>query len=1536
MDLTQVIWNYECRINGGPGEMISFASFNINNQANDFVSPAVRILNITASGNDTNSDSKYDYLTVNITINSTQSGTYRINSGLDKVIYQNGWEDWRWVTGSGTDAFSMDANTQQTIQLNFNGYEIYEQGYNGPYKMHLEIMDDVNFTQVAQNETDVGYGILYTDFSTPTVYFNKSYFNQTGMHDYINDSGYFTVNASIIVTDTSGVGDYELCGGVHFGNLSDQESWGDFITGRCNDQITLSYGENIIPLNFDLSELTERLSHEPGNHTLKVSFDLSERIGSWIGAQIDWINYFTFNYSADNLPDPPISFEIYDDSIIQSGDYLMVSAYLNVRSEDYANHSYDFHGGVHYNNSGEWWFISGMGEQINIGPPGNYSLSLNFSGMEIAGSGKDGPYMIWMGIDTWSDHMMVANDEYYTSAYTAATDFVTPDVQFIEGNTSAEINSSDYFTVNVSLIVSQPGNYHIHGGVHYIESQGDWDNWIFIAGTGQDYYLSENKNISINFDQGMIRDGLPSDYNGRLVINLGVEDPSTWQQIDHIDYETSQSYSKNAFSSAAVTINSTSYYINDDGNLQVNLTYYATTTTSYNVHGGVNDANWWFITGTWNGNKQLIEGQHTLKLNFSGSEIFNSMKNGPYNIWLGIETTGDNRIIADREIRNVNYDYDDFSSASSGVRIKRENMIDGTVDYMNSTGTKSYVTVNVTFEVDGSSGNYWLDGGLNYVQNDNWQFITGTGRQVSLDDGNQTIPLNFNAGDIYSSGKSGNFKVWIGLRDMTTWDDIDNYEYTTQSYSSSDAPPPPVQFIDVADGSSSIAYINGTDYFTVNITLNVSDANFVGNYDLHGDISFMNNGWWQHVTGTGNWIELEEGLNYKTLNFNVGMLQSELPEGYNDNLSIWVGINDVNSWEEISHHEYITKTYQKSDFPGAKMALSGQTDEVWNDNFTINVTVNASSDSYFNNLEINGGLHWIDQSNGWDEWIFITGFHQEVTLSQNGTISCNFSAGDLYKALQGKTNKRLTAWISIQNKSTWAELTHIEYETSNTYSGIDFNPPSISMNCSSDYYNSSDDKLKVNVTINATSAILSQSNNFEIHSGIHYIDSSGGWNEWRFITGFNRQITLSQNMTIPLNFSGTAIYETGETGPFEIWVGLSRINDWEDIAHDEYTTTTDYSGTSFAEPDIYIIDQSITDYANDSDSDGQAENLTINITVNASSVGQEYLLEGGLHWQQGQQWYWIGWAETSFYSTSGQSNISLNFDGQEIYKASTDGWSGGKLVAWFALRNASTWAEISYVDKYETQITYSASDFSLPSIEFNTSINLIESTVGDILNYSALNITVPLTVRNTGIYTLHGGLFDPINKTLLAKASINITSTGEITKTLSFNGTKIYNKGYNGTFEFRAKITSGITEYDRMKSLLGYYNYTDFQEGTPPAWIENNFSSYINNGNLVINVTINVSATGNGETFEIYGDLFNGNNSHWITSNSTIAILSTGEQSINITFDGTKINNAGESGNYSLEYVRLAHEVSGTYEELDFMKNAHDVDYHAYNEFGGA
>lgn len=1515
----------------GPEATIDIVEFETGKyNYTQFEFPAVSVTNITDFGNDTNNNGLYEYLTLNVTLNISEEGNYSINGGLEYVISHPHWDEWWWITGTGTDVLHL-TNGTITIPLNFNGREIYDQSRSGKYRFHLEIMNADTWQRIYEKEGRIRHWYNYTDFETPSIYFNKTYLDQTGYHDYINDSTYFTVNVSIIVdagTFGGGSATYDLHGGLHYYNANNSEDWGEFVTGTGQD-ITLYEGENIISLNFDLGEIYQKVQEDNYNGSFKIGVGFCEHIGDWWGPDIDNDEYITRNYSLSDFPEPAISMTIFDTNITGGGDFLTVWAYINVSSDEYANNTYDLHGGVHWidNSTGDenWQFITGMGTMINLSYGSNI-VQLNFSGMEIASAGHDGPYAIWMGVDDPDIWEQICEDDYLTPFYSVG-EFTAPSVSIFKENITDFINGTDFLTILVPVNVSETGHYQINAAIHWIEHMDNWDNWVFITGTGQDYILSEGMhNISLNFEQGIIKTELNnSGYSGPLMVHIGVENWTTWQPITGAEYET-QPYSEDDFSRGSVFVTNHSCEIDEDGNLIVNLTIFSAKNDTYRVNGAIHWIedmgdweNWVFITGIYEETEPIINGTNYKEYVFNGAEIYNSMHDGPYKIWIGLENTTTYRQIATTEFETDPYSYTAFAAAAPGARLLKENMSEGTVDYMNG----SYLTINVSiYKSTNGTEMFWMEGSLEYVDENQgiWEFITGTGSPVTLTKGINVVPLNFNAGDVYVSGWDGPYRAWIGLRNYTTWMDVDNFEYITKSYSADDAPAPPVSFEEMGPEDS---YINGS-YFTVNVTLNVSSETYAGFYDLHGGVHYRRSGdWWEHITGTGTWVELENGTNTVQLNFNAGEINQSLPDGYYDNLSVFLGINEIDNWEEIAHTDYVTKAYAKNDFPGPSMVMEITGEYVNDSYFTVNATITVSPGNA-GEYELHGGVHWVDTSLGWDEWRFITGTGQPLTLSEGvNNVSLNFNGGDIYNTLlEINKSAKLAVWMGISSATEWMEITHDEYESITEYSYLDFNPPELSLTCVSDYNNATK-YLTVNVTINATGSSLNQE--YDLHAGIHW---KQGW-EWRFITGTGKRVNLTHNMTIPLNFNGGAIRGSEHNGPYEVWVGISYIDNWEDITHDEYTTGM-HNYTDFAAPEVRIIRDNLSDYANGS------QYLTVNVTVNASTTGV-FFLEGELHWREGFHWQWITWAGKEInISTTGKHTFALNFDGKELRRAAEEGWNGQQLVTWINILNISNWQEIDRVEEYELS-DYSPDEFQSTPISFNgTIIDSAINTSGGDKPYDQLQVIVPVNVSADGDYEIIAGLFDPFNDTLFVTASAEINTTLQ-NVTILFNGTRIYKRGYNGTYEFRAKLINASTkeEYDRMINLTGRYNYTDFVKAVPEAHFDGNITSYIDsNGNLVMNITVNV--THPILRFEVYGELFN-LSGVYITYASEIKWLNTtGNHTLQLSFNGSKINTSGLDGPYDLSYLRLSAEIDSLWEEIEVRTNAHTTLPYSHDEFGGA
>ena len=1473
----------------GPGRTIDYIETETDPYSHlDFQSPAVSILAIHDAGNDTDENGLYDYLTENITLHVLKAGNYSMNGGLN---YVNGWEQ-RWITGAGTGRRYLHPG-EITIQLNFDGTDIYEQGYNSPYICNIELWDDDSHTMVVQNESEVTGTYLYTYFETPSIYFNRTWMAQSAMHDYINGSTYLTVNTSIFVaagTFSGGTGIYDLHCGLEYTS-------GGFVTGT-GGQITLHEGNNMVPVNFNIDDIYQRNSSYHGTFTMYLGF--SQWTGGW-SPDIDNSQYVTKEYNLSNpqsFPRPPITLQIVNDSITHNGDYLTIYAWINISSASFAGVDLDLHGGVHWiehkNGWDDWHFITGTGGTVSYSV-GNHSITVNFSGTEIRASGQSGQYKIFLGLDSLPAHNRITSVEYTTHTYSPGN-FSAPGVMFAAGTNDFK-NGTDYLTIRVHLIVTTPGTYRIGGGINWLQRMNGWDNWVFITGTGGEYTLNENTTLDLNFDQGMIRNALQTHgYSGVLQAFINVEKSGNMQQITHLDYTTNP-YSASNFSSAAVNIISATPTISN-GDLKVNITYNATRGGSYTINGGVHTQNWNFITGTWS-QPTLTLGTHSINIIFDGRQIYSSMQNGPYKIWLGIENVSTHRLIANTELTtSSSWHYTNFTAPE--IRIIREDMGEGTADYMNTSGTGTYLTVNVSLSTS-SPGRYRLDGGLNYIDSHNqWQWLTGTGKDIVLNSGETIVSLNFNAGDIYSKGKDGPYKIWIGVRNTTTWQDIDRYEYTTQFYNHSHLPPPPVQFGAMTEGSTLCGYINGSS-FTVNVTLNVQ-AGYAGTYDLHGDVAYRTTeGWWQHITGTGNRIALVTGTNHKVLNFNAGEIRTGLPGGYNNNLTVWIGINNVSTWTETSHIEYITKKYQQNNFPPSGITIAATGDYVNGSNLTINITATVQA-GYNGVYDVHGSLNWIDNSEGFERWMFITGAGSPQYLA-TGTnhLTLNFNGGDIYTTLfqQGYTGK-LTAWIGVQNRTTWQTLAHIDYRTPTDYSKASFHPPSLSINCTGDF-NNAHQYLTVNVTVNATGDSLNHP--YDIHAGLNWKENG----QWQFITGYGMRIeNLSSNMTIPLNFTGAAIRSARHNGTYEVWVGISTPGNWQDLAHKQYTTTKTYHYDAFAPPVVQI--NGLTDYNNN-------KNLTINVTVNVNRTGT-YSLEGVLHWKTGFEWRFFTWEGDTIALTSGTHTIPLTFDGMQITRAAQDtGWPGGTtLVAWIAVRNTTTGAEIDRVNEYTTTHIYSRGDFVVAPVTFNRTATITYQPYrdGGLKNIS-LNVTVPLNITGspTSTYTIYADLYKNGTNSLITTTSANISTLSHQVN-ISFNGTRINDKHYNGTFEFRARIidTGHSFECDRITKITGIYHYTDFKELPPEATIIGSYSNYTNGAHLFINITINVNTT--HRQYEVYGDLFDNTSTVYVTHAKNVTYFNTtGHVVVHLVFDREKINASGIAAPYNLAYLRLSIKKAG-------------------------
>ena len=147
-------------------------------------------------GLDTDGDSYYDALVVNITLEVLKDGYYTIQM----YVYDYFYDDYITDVMAG---WNLSAG-EVMVQISIPGLDIYESGLDGPYVLYMDLYDDFNSTDDDTYETGT-YG--YTDFDGPDIMFSPPH------EDYAvdTDSDYYDNEVVIeVYIDCLSAGYYDL------------------------------------------------------------------------------------------------------------------------------------------------------------------------------------------------------------------------------------------------------------------------------------------------------------------------------------------------------------------------------------------------------------------------------------------------------------------------------------------------------------------------------------------------------------------------------------------------------------------------------------------------------------------------------------------------------------------------------------------------------------------------------------------------------------------------------------------------------------------------------------------------------------------------------------------------------------------------------------------------------------------------------------------------------------------------------------------------------------------------------------------------------------------------------------------------------------------------------------------------------------------------------------------------------------------------------------------------------------------------------
>jgi len=523
-----------------PSEFYAFTALHVKQT----VSQTEIAGNYSDYGIDTNGNSLYDYLTVTVDVNITNTGYYDIVGWLNDT---NGD-----VVHVVNNEYFLESGIN-SVELNFDGLNINHHGVNGPYSLSLILSDEYG------NEIDSQYDVYdtspysYTDFEGQQIWFTSNYSDYGTDTDGDGIYNYLTVE---VETNTTIIGNYTIEGYLY----GDDETAIVF----ASNSTYFGTGTQTVILNFD--GLPIALSKMDGPYTLSHLTLYDEN-----GTQIDFI-YDAYNTSAYNYTDfwsPTASFrDTYSDyGLDTNGDgfyeYLTIEIGVNVTiAGNYSIHGrlYDSYG----NETAEIYNLTCLNA-------GNQTVTLNFDGNSIYKHGVNGSFNL-TNVLLYDENGTLMDNRYYaytTSAYNY-TDFqplIRLTGNYSDYGTDTDGNGLfDNLTVDVEVMLANEG--HCVATARLVDSNGEEIIW---ASNTSWLYAGEPQVIQLNFDgryiYGNMMDG-PYYIKDVYVYHTGdpalpdyVHDAYTTAAYNYTDFEKSGIIAGTVKSNIGIPISNASVYV---------------------------------------------------------------------------------------------------------------------------------------------------------------------------------------------------------------------------------------------------------------------------------------------------------------------------------------------------------------------------------------------------------------------------------------------------------------------------------------------------------------------------------------------------------------------------------------------------------------------------------------------------------------------------------------------------------------------------------------------------------------------------------------------------------------------------------------------------------------------------------------------------------------------------------------------------------------------------------------------------------------
>lgn len=567
----------------------------------------------TDYGVDTDSDGKFDKMTIEIGVNVTITGSYSIFAHLFfNTTFITARDNVYSQRHSSSSSYLTSDPGIQIVSMSFSGEDIFEKGLNGDYSV-FAILLDVNGNLIDNKMFNTSY-YSYNQFREfPAEIVSKS---DAGRDS--DDDSLFDLLVANVTIDVSIVMNCTIYGAL----LSNS-----YTISSAMNSAHLTPGQQIIELNFDGRAI--RKSEINGPYILDLTLLDKD------GRQIDDKMFSTSAYSYISFEKPSAEFTgtFYDYGVDIDSDGLFDFLSLNVGISVSIAGNYTLLGYL-FDYSERSITVAGNSTYLGTGIS---NMVLNFDGTMIYRNGVNGPYTLrFLQLFDANRSLIDGMDKIYNTTAYSYTIFQKPKAFFTGIYSDCGVDTDmpadglfNFLTIQAELNVTKPGNYTLEGALY------DANGSLIVSTTTESFFGIGSQLFALDFDGVAIYShGFNGSYNLGL-LRLYDESVSIIDVRYNVYNTTAYNYTNFQRPSILLTEMFSDYGMDPDADgfynyLVVEIGVMAAYDGTYEVNARLKDVNGNEIVWASNSTYLCKDVPQTIQLRFCGKRIFGKGVNGPY------------------------------------------------------------------------------------------------------------------------------------------------------------------------------------------------------------------------------------------------------------------------------------------------------------------------------------------------------------------------------------------------------------------------------------------------------------------------------------------------------------------------------------------------------------------------------------------------------------------------------------------------------------------------------------------------------------------------------------------------------------------------------------------------------------------------------------------------------------------------------------------------------------------------------------------